>query len=168
MVDANQKSLSYSRGTNVDHPRLWTKDMSRIFNLSLSHIFSGCSRNSRLLNLLLLSQVKLLSNTKKMTSGTSRGAHVYTLFHEFLSHFCTKDVFLLMVYTHFYSLRCAMYNFSSQHLKLRSMSGSFDPIVNKWVSWRKSADSLFLVHQTLSFKSQIQPVLRNILMTQSM
>lgn len=104
MVDANQKSLSYSRGTNVDHPRLWTKDMSRIFNLSLSHIFSGCSRNSRLLNLLLLSQVKLLSNTKKMTSGTSRGAHVYTLFHEFLSHFCTKDVFLLMVYTHFYSL----------------------------------------------------------------
>jgi len=77
MVDANQKSLSYSRGTNVDHPRLWTKDMSRIFNLSLSHIFSGCSRNSRLLNN-LLRKVKLLSNTKKMTSGTSRGAHVYT------------------------------------------------------------------------------------------
>ena len=91
MVDANQKSLSYSRGTNVDHPRLWTKDMSRIFNLSLSHIFSGCSRNSR-----LRSKVKLLSNTKKMTSGTSRGAHVYTFSRILVTHCYTKDVFLLV------------------------------------------------------------------------
>ena len=65
--------------------------MSRIFNLSLSHIFSGCSRNSR-----LRSKVKLLSNTKKMTSGTSRGAHVYTFSRILVTHCYTKDVFLLV------------------------------------------------------------------------
>jgi len=114
MVDANQKSLSYSRGTNVDHPRLWTKDMSRIFNLSLSHIFSGCSRNSRLLNN-LLRKVKLLSNTKKMTSGTSRGAHVYT-FSRILVTLLHKGCFSSDSSTLISTHCCAMYNFSSHFL----------------------------------------------------
>ena len=96
----------------VDHP--WTQQ-------GICHEFSICHCHTFSLDVevgIVGFKVKLLSNTKKMTSGTSRGAeaHVYFFFftnscHTLLHKGCFSSGFGFGLHSDFL-LYCAMYNFS--------------------------------------------------------